>query len=86
MANDKIKASISNISFKKGNFDCPKIDNIIGDNKNYNHTITFSLNEPNKPYWEALGFNSEKEYNDSLCWLDLETGKRYSLNTGKEIK
>jgi hypothetical protein len=89
MENDKIKASISNISMseiirKRHSFDCPKIDNIIGDSKNYEQTITFSLNDV-KPYWEYLGYKTEQAYHDSLFIIDSETGKKYRFNDLKEI-
>jgi hypothetical protein len=32
------------------------------------HSITFSIKKPRKPYWELLGSKTEKEFLDKQHW------------------
>lgn len=50
----------------------------------YEHSITFQLNAPKKPYWEVLGFKSYQDYVDSIHWIFKGEDGKYHCDKCKE--
>lgn len=60
--------------------------NYNGDGKSHTHEVEMTFYSDKRPYWEQLGFKSLEDYENTIIIIDIETGKQYNFNTGKEIK
>jgi hypothetical protein len=43
----------------------------------YEHTITFRLDKPTKPYWEKLGYKTYQDYESALHYLYIDKDDKY---------
>ena len=56
------------------------------EGKPYIHEMEFKVPQDNRPFWAQLGHKTYEDYENSLILIDMETGKQYNFNAGKEIK